>query len=201
MSRVVTIPMLHIQKCSDPHRWYAHLVGRSVPALGHDPNNGWKSKEQAGYANYILTQDAYRFGAPVPEHMLGQWPYITHETIAAQYAQAKTAAPLQHDAPPERHITRRVVTHAPAHPAPTGQSHAHSWAEAVANIVVGFVVSLGITAVVLPAYGHHVTWAENFQITAIFTVASLLRSYGVRRFFNRLQTKGARRHDGLLQRD
>lgn len=60
MSRVVTIPMLHIQKCSDPLRWYAHLVGRNVPAMGYDPINGWKSKERAGYANYILSQDADR---------------------------------------------------------------------------------------------------------------------------------------------
>ena len=195
------IQMLRIHACSDSLRWYAHLVGRLVPAMGYDPINGWKSKERAGYTNYILSQDADRVEVLAPTHLLGQWPYITHETIAAQYAQAKTATPLQLDAPPERHTTRRVVTHAPAHPAPTGQTHAHSWAEAAANIVVGFVVSLGITAVVLPAYGHDVTWSENFQITAIFTVASLLRSYGVRRFFNRLQTKGARRHDGLLQRD
>jgi hypothetical protein len=67
--------------------------------------------------------------------MLGQWPYITHGTIARQYAQAKTAAPLQHDAPPERHITRRVVTRAPAHPATTGQSRTQIAIKAFAKIL------------------------------------------------------------------
>jgi hypothetical protein len=82
-----------------------------------------------------------------------------------------------------------------------GQSQSHSWAEAGANIVVGFGVSVVITAWLLPAMGHQVSLSENVLMTSVFTVASLLRSYGVRRIFNRLQTKGAKRNDGLLQRD
>jgi|GEM_PF-808387 len=65
-----------------------------------------------------------------------------------------------------------------------GQSRRASMVETVANLVIGFIVSLLITAAVLPLYGHHVTVSENIQITAIFTVASLLRSYGLRRLFN-----------------
>ena len=45
-------------------------------------------------------------------------------------------------------------------------------------------VSVALTAVVLPAYGHAVTFSQNLQITAIFTVASILRSYALRRWFN-----------------
>ena len=71
-----------------------------------------------------------------------------------------------------------------------GQSHAHSWFEAVANIGVGFVVSLVITAYLLPAFGHHITLAENVAMTSIFTVASLARSYALRRIFNRITTRG-----------
>ncbi len=71
-----------------------------------------------------------------------------------------------------------------------GQSHTHSWLEAVANIVVGFAVSLVITAIVLPAFGHHITLAENVAMTSIFTVASLARSYALRRIFNRITTRG-----------
>lgn len=67
-----------------------------------------------------------------------------------------------------------------------GQSRRASMWEAVTNIAVGFVVSMILQAVVLPAYGHHITLSQNFQITVIFTVASLLRSYGVRRVFNRI---------------
>ena len=56
----------------------------------------------------------------------------------------------------------------------------------LASIAIGFAVSVAITAVVMPAYGHAVTLADNVQITAIFTVASIVRGYFVRRFFNGL---------------
>ena len=38
------------------------------------------------------------------------------------------------------------------------QSRLHSLLETLSSIAIGFVVSLGITAVVLPAYGLPVTW-------------------------------------------
>ena len=65
------------------------------------------------------------------------------------------------------------------------QSRAASLAETCASIGIGFCISLAINAVVLPAYGHHVTLADNLQMTAIFTVASIARGYAVRRAFNR----------------
>lgn len=63
------------------------------------------------------------------------------------------------------------------------QSRLHSLLETLASIAIGFVVSLGITAVVLPAYGHQVTFRHSLEITLIFTVASILRGYAVRRVF------------------
>lgn len=69
------------------------------------------------------------------------------------------------------------------------QSRLHSLLETCASIAIGFVVSVLITAIVMPAYGHRVTFGENLQITAIFTVASILRGYYVRRFFNHLHTR------------
>ena len=63
------------------------------------------------------------------------------------------------------------------------QSRLHSLLETLASIAIGFCVSLGITAVVLPAYGMPVTWGQNLEITAIFTVASIVRGYAVRRVF------------------
>jgi hypothetical protein len=64
------------------------------------------------------------------------------------------------------------------------QSRIGSMAETLLNIAIGFAVSVVITALVLPAYGHHVTLGDNISITTIFTVASVIRSYLVRRFFN-----------------
>lgn len=65
------------------------------------------------------------------------------------------------------------------------QSRIMSLFETLASIAVGFLVSVIITAVVLPAYGHHVTLGDNLQITAIFTVSSIIRGYLVRRAFIR----------------
>lgn len=64
------------------------------------------------------------------------------------------------------------------------QSRLSSLIEAVINVAIGFVISLVLMALVLPAYGHEVTWGQNLQITTIFTVASIARSYCVRRWFN-----------------
>jgi membrane protein implicated in regulation of membrane protease activity len=65
------------------------------------------------------------------------------------------------------------------------QSRMSSLAETCLSIAIGFLVSLILTAAVLPAYGHAVTLGQNLQITGIFTVASIIRSYLVRRAFNR----------------
>ena len=64
------------------------------------------------------------------------------------------------------------------------QTRLSSLVEAVLNVAIGFWVSVLITAAVLPAYGHAVTWGDNLQITGIFTAASIARSYVVRRWFN-----------------
>lgn len=64
------------------------------------------------------------------------------------------------------------------------QTRLSSLIEAVINVAIGFFVSLALTAVVLPAYGHSVTFSQNLQITGIFTISSILRSYAVRRWFN-----------------
>lgn len=63
------------------------------------------------------------------------------------------------------------------------QSRRMSLIETCASIAIGFVVSVIITALVMPAYGHQVTLADNIQITMIFTVASIVRGYAVRRLF------------------
>lgn len=73
------------------------------------------------------------------------------------------------------------------------QTRLGSLIEAALNVAIGFFISLALTAVVLPAYGHSVTLSQNLQITAIFTVASIVRSYCIRRWFNgRIKSAAAR---------
>ncbi len=68
-------------------------------------------------------------------------------------------------------------------PADKSQSRRWSVVETCASTVIGFVVSLVLVSVVLPKFGYHSTPAHNFWITVIFTVASVVRGYCVRRFF------------------
>lgn len=65
------------------------------------------------------------------------------------------------------------------------QTRLGSLIESLINVLIGFGISL-----VLPAYGHAVTLADNLQITLIFTIA---RSYLLRRYFNARIQRAAHR--------
>jgi len=166
--------VIKITRCSDAQLWYAKLVGQQVPNLGFSPRDGYRSREATGFTNFVRECDAVPMTVLVSNSQQGQWPYIQPMGLAelCQHAPSPISTP-------------KAAKVAPA----KGQSHAHSWAESAVNIAIGFGVSVVITALVLPAYGHHVTLSENLQITAIFTVASLLRSYALRRFFNHITTR------------
>ena len=49
--------MLKIIKCNDPMRWYANKIGELVPFLGY-ANLEYKSREDAGYVNFVQHGDA-----------------------------------------------------------------------------------------------------------------------------------------------
>ncbi|WJY17665.1 hypothetical protein QQW98_08385 [Alteriqipengyuania flavescens] len=56
--------------------------------------------------------------------------------------------------------------------------------EALCNTAVGFLVSLATWIAVAWWLSIPMTWGENFLITGIFTVVSIVRSYALRRLFN-----------------
>jgi membrane protein implicated in regulation of membrane protease activity len=62
-----------------------------------------------------------------------------------------------------------------------------SFVEAWANVAIGFVVAWGANAIVLPLFGLPVSGSKSFWIAVVFTVISLVRSYIVRRLFNRIK--------------
>lgn len=64
------------------------------------------------------------------------------------------------------------------------QSRSLSAVEAITSTAIGFGVSLALTYTVLPAFGYPVTAPDAWGITAIYTAASVLRGYLVRRLFN-----------------
>lgn len=69
-----------------------------------------------------------------------------------------------------------------------GQSKWHSLYETILNTVVGFFISMALYYVVIPAImGVSISHSQNLAMTAIFTVASLVRGYYLRRLFNWLR--------------
>lgn len=65
------------------------------------------------------------------------------------------------------------------------QRKRHSALEAIANVAVGYLVSVAANIVVLPLFGYDVTVSDSFAIGLAFTAISLVRSYVLRRIFNR----------------
>lgn len=64
------------------------------------------------------------------------------------------------------------------------QTRRQSLIETVAGVAIGFLLSIAASFVVYPLFGHSFTLSQNIGITIIFTMLSIARGYGVRRFFN-----------------
>lgn len=65
------------------------------------------------------------------------------------------------------------------------QSRRQSLIEAIANVVVGYALALLTQIVVFPWFGLEVSLGENLAIGALFVAISLVRSYALRRLFER----------------
>ena len=64
------------------------------------------------------------------------------------------------------------------------QTKMQSLVEAITNIVVGFVLSVVVWQFLARYYGYDMPLSRNLEITCVFTVVSLVRSYFMRRGFN-----------------
>lgn len=73
-----------------------------------------------------------------------------------------------------------------------GQKKSHSLIEAIFNVVIGFLVSMVANLIVLPWFGFKVSVSAAFNIGLIFTIISIVRSYVLRRIFNRIMVWQAR---------
>ena len=72
------------------------------------------------------------------------------------------------------------------------QSRRMSLVEALANVAVGFGVAVATQIAVFPMFGLHTSLMENMAIGAIFTLASIARSYVLRRMFERIRLRTER---------
>ncbi len=70
------------------------------------------------------------------------------------------------------------------------QSKTVSAVEAFLNIGSGFLISMVVWQTIAnPLFGYDVSLIENFGLTSIFTVVSVIRSYLWRRWFNKREVK------------
>jgi len=66
------------------------------------------------------------------------------------------------------------------------QSKLDSLLESLTNITIGFTVATISNFIVLPMFGYDVTAGDSILIAIVFTIISLVRSYIIRRVFNKL---------------
>lgn len=64
-----------------------------------------------------------------------------------------------------------------------GQSRRMSLVESLTNVFVGYWLAVGTQFLIFPWFGLPVSLHDNLAIGAIFTVVSILRSFGLRRLF------------------
>lgn len=67
------------------------------------------------------------------------------------------------------------------------QSRRMSLVEAIANVVVGYGIAVATQAMVFPMFGIHATLSDNLAIGGLFTIASIARSFALRRLFEALR--------------
>ena len=66
------------------------------------------------------------------------------------------------------------------------QTKKKSLIESVTNTVVGLLTSFLIQIIIYPMLNIEVSIGQNLLITFVFFIASVLRGYLIRRFFNKL---------------
>lgn len=72
------------------------------------------------------------------------------------------------------------------------QTKIQSFIESLCNVAIGYGVALISQIIVFPWFGIQIKLRDNIAIGIIFTVISIVRSYMVRRLFNKLHHKDKR---------
>ena len=67
------------------------------------------------------------------------------------------------------------------------QSRLMSLVESIANVAVGYGIAVVTQILIFPVFGLHTTLAQNLKMGAVFTGISIVRSYVLRRLFERIR--------------
>ena len=69
------------------------------------------------------------------------------------------------------------------------QSKLQSLIESFTNILIGYLTALLSQVLIFPIFDIYVSFQDNLLIGLYFTIISLVRSYLVRRYFNKKDSK------------
>jgi hypothetical protein len=67
------------------------------------------------------------------------------------------------------------------------QSRRLSLVESIMNVVIGYAIAIVSQTVIFPRFGIMIPFSDHLKIGLFFTIISLLRSYVLRRIFNRVR--------------
>lgn len=69
------------------------------------------------------------------------------------------------------------------------QTRKGSLAEALINVLIGYGINLIANALIFPLFGWHISLKQNIALGVFYTIISIVRSYFIRRWFNKLIQK------------
>ena len=67
------------------------------------------------------------------------------------------------------------------------QTRTGSIIESCANVAVGFGINFTANMLIFPLFGFHISAGANFLMGVLYTFISIIRSYCLRRIFNKIK--------------
>lgn len=67
------------------------------------------------------------------------------------------------------------------------QSKKMSFYESLTNVTVGYIFAVASQLIIFPLFGIYLPLSDNLIMGLYFTVLSIIRSYALRRVFNRVR--------------
>lgn len=65
------------------------------------------------------------------------------------------------------------------------QTIKRSWCESWSNIFIGWIINFLANMIVFPLFGYELSIKKNILLGTVYTGISLLRSFCIRRWFNK----------------
>jgi len=78
------------------------------------------------------------------------------------------------------------------------QTKLGSLIEASFNVAIGYAINFTANMLILPLIGFNISVAQNLLLGALYTIISVVRSYAVRRWFNKRLHSAAQRMAGVM---